>query len=345
MTVPATGANYRKDEQVVAFYRNVLDRVHALPGVEAAGIVSVLPFSANYDNCGFFIEAKPLANPTQAPSARRYVITPNYLRAMGIPLLHGRQFNEQDDAKSPLVALISKTAADRNWPGEDPIGKRIRLGGSDSELRTIVGIVGDVRQKGLDDRPGIQAYEPHAQGNGNGMSLVVRTSVDPASLTAAVRNEIRAVDPSLPVYGIMTMRELISSSVAERRFTLLLVGVFAAVALFMTAIGIYGVISYSVAQRSQEFAIRMALGAQRYEVVQLVLGQGFRLMLFGLVLGVAGAFALTRVLEHLLFQTNTTDPLTFMLVTITLSAAGIIACWLPARRAVRVDPMVALRNE
>jgi putative ABC transport system permease protein len=330
MTVPATGARYGQDAQVVAFYRNVLDRVHALPGVEAAGIVSVLPFSANYDNCGFFIEEKPLANPTQAPSARRYGISPDYMRAMGIPLLRGRQFIEQDNASAPLVALINKTAAERHWPNEDPIGKRIRLGGPESPLRTIVGIVSDV---------------PHAQAIDSVMTLVVRTSVDPASLTAAVRNEIRAVDASLPVYQIATMRQLISSSVAQRRFTMLLVGAFAAVALFMTAVGIYGVISYSVAQRKQEFGIRMALGAQRHEVVQLVLGQGFRLMLLGLALGVAGAFALTRVLEHLLFQTNTRDPLTFVLVTVTLCAATTIACWLPARRAVNVDPMVALRQE
>src|SRR5208283_5402622 len=219
------------------------------------------------------------------------------------------------------------------------------LGGPQDALRTIVGIVSDVRQQGLDDRPEMQAYLPHAQFVGNGMTLVVRTSVDPGSFTAAVRNEIRAVDAGLPVFGIATMRQLISSSVAQRRFTLLLMGVFAAVALFMAAIGIYGVISYSVAQRRQEFGIRMALGAQRHEVFQLVLGEGFRLMLLGLAAGVAGAFALTRVLEHLLFQTNTRDPLTFALVTVTLCAAATIACWLPARRAVKVDPMTALRQE
>jgi ABC-type antimicrobial peptide transport system permease subunit len=212
-------------------------------------------------------------------------------------------------------------------------------------LVTVVGIVNDVRQQGLDERPGNQAYLPHAQSIGSGMTLVVRTSVDPAGLTAAVRSEIRAVDASQPISQVITMRQLISSSVAQRRFTLLLMGVFAAVALFMAAIGIYGVISYSVTQRKQEFGIRMALGAQRYEVFQLVLGQGFRLMLLGLVFGVAGAFALTRVLEHLLFQTTTRDPLTFVLVTVTLCAAATIACWLPARRAVKMNPMTALRQE
>jgi putative ABC transport system permease protein len=345
MTVSAVGAGYGKDEQVAAYYKKIIDKTRALPGVEAAGVVSVLPFSANYDNCGFFIEEKPLANPTQAPGARRYVISPDYLHAMGIPLLRGRPFNEHDDANAPLVALISKTAAERNWPNEDPIGKRIRLGGPDDPLRTIVGIVNDVRQQGLDERPGNQAYVPCAQVFGFGMTLVVRTSVDPASLTSAVRREVRAVDASQPVSDVVMMRQLISSSVAQRRFMLLLMGVFAAVALFMAAIGIYGVISYSVAQRKQEFGIRMALGAQRHEVFQLVLGQGFRLMLVGLVFGVAGAFALTRVLEHLLFQTTTKDPVTFALVTVTLCAAATVACWLPAQRAVKMNPMAALRQE
>jgi len=212
-------------------------------------------------------------------------------------------------------------------------------------LRTIVGIVSDVCQQGLDDRPGMQAYVPHAQWIGSDMTLVIRTAVDPTGLTAAVRQEIRAVDAGLPVYQIATMRQLISSSVAQRRFTLLLVGVFALVALFMTAIGIYGVISYSVAQRRQEIGIRMALGAQRYEVIQLALGQGFRLVLLGLALGIGGAFALTRALQRLLFQTNTSDPLTFALVCVTLGVAATIACWLPAWRAAKVDPMVALRQE
>ncbi len=345
MTVPATGARYGQDAQVAAFYRSVLDRVHTLTGVEAAGVVSVLPFSANYDNCGFLIEEKPPANPAEAPFARRYVISPDYLRAMGIPLLRGRQFNERDNASAPKVALISQTAAQRHWPNEDPIGKRIRLGDPDGPLRTIVGIVSDVCQQGLDDHPVTQAYLPHAQSAGSPMTLVVRASVDPAGLTAAVRAEIRAVDAGLPVYQIATMRQLISTSVAQRRFTLLLVGVFAALALFVTAIGIYGVISYSVAQRKLEIGIRMALGARRHDVIKLVFGQGFRLLLLGLSLGVAGALALTRVLENLLFQTNTRDPLTFMLVTVTLCAAATIACWLPARRAVKVDPMAALRQE
>jgi putative ABC transport system permease protein len=343
VAAPTFGARYEQDEQVEAYYRNVIDRVRMLPGVDAAAMVSNLPFSGAYDNCGFHIEEKPLVNPAEAPSAERYVVSPDYLRAMGIPLLKGRQFDEHDNAKAPLVALINKTAADRNWPNENPIGKRISLG--DDNLRTIVGIVGDVRHTGLDDGPKMQAYEPRAQMSGFSMSLVARTSVDPDGLTAAVRNEIRAADPTLPVNEVVTMRQLISASVAERRFTLLLLGIFAGVALLMAAIGIYGIISYSVAQRKQEIGIRMALGAQRHEVVQLALGEGFRLVALGLAVGLAGAFALTRALQHMLYRTNTSDPLTLGLVSATLCAAAAIACWLPARRAARLDPMVALRQD
>ncbi|MGH9831463.1 MAG: ABC transporter permease [Blastocatellia bacterium] len=345
MMIPATGARYERDEQVVAFYRNVHNRVHTLPGVEAAGIVSNLPFGGNYDANGFHIEEKPLANPAEAPSAQRYGVSPDYLRAMGIPLLRGRQFNEQDNANAPLVVLINETAAKRGWPNEDPIGKRIALGGVDNPKRTIVGIVRDVNHQGLDDAPEMQAYVPHAQWAGSYMMLVIRASVDSASLTAAVRNEIRAVDANLPVYQIATMRQLISGSVAERRFTLLLVGVFAAVALLMSAIGIYGVISQAVAQRTQEIGIRMALGAQTGDVMKLIIGQGMALVAAGVLIGLAGAFGLTRLMSSLLFDVSATDPLTFAGISLLLVVVALVACWIPARRATKVDPMIALRCE
>jgi putative ABC transport system permease protein len=345
MMVPATGARYQQDEQVVAFYRDVLGRVRALPGVEAAGVVSNLPFGGNYDASGFHIEEKPQANPAEAPSAQRYGVSPDYLRAMGITLLRGRQFTEQDNANTPLVALINETAAKRGWPNEDPIGKRIALGGVDSPKRTIVGIVRDVNHQGLDDAPEMQTYVPHAQWAGSYMTLVVRTTIDPASLTAAVRNEIRAVDANLPHYQIATMQQLISGSVAQRRFTLLLVGVFAAVALLMSAVGIYGVISYSVAQRTQEIGIRVALGAQTGDVLKLIIGQGMALVATGVLIGLAGAFGLTRLMSSLLFDVSATDPLTFAGISLLLAAVALLACWVPARRAAKVDPMIALRHE
>jgi putative ABC transport system permease protein len=346
MTVPAIGARYRQDEQVVAFYRRMLDRVKALPGVEAAGIVSNIPFSGSYDTSGFNIEEKPLQNPAEAPQAQRYGITPDYLRAMGIPLLRGRPFNEQDSASAPLVALINETAAKRNWPNEDPIGKRISLGNVEKDpLRTIVGIVGDVSHYGLDDQTEMQAYVPHAQWTDSYMKLVVRASIDPASLTAAVRNEIRAMDAGAPVYDIATMRQMVSSSVAQRRFTLTLLSVFAAIALFLAAIGIYGVISHTVGQRMREIGIRVALGAQTGDVMKLIIGQGMILAAAGVSIGLVGALGLTRLMEGLLFGVSATDPLTFAAISLLLVLVAMLACYIPARRAAKVDPMVALRCE
>jgi predicted permease len=345
MMVPATGTKYAEEEQVRNFYRNVLDRVKALPGVEAAAIVSNLPLGGNYDGSGFHVEEKPLANPSEAPSAQRYGISPEYLRAMNIPLLRGRQFTEQDAANTPLVALINETAAKRFWQNEDPIGKRIILGGVNNPKRTIVGIVRDVRHQGLDDAPEMQAYGPHAQWTDSHMQIVVRTSVDPASLTAAVRGEIRAVDANTPVYQIATMRQLVSDSVAQRRFTLALLSGFAAIALLMAAIGIYGVMSFAVSQRTREIGIRVALGAQARDVLKLVIRRGMALVAAGVLIGLVGAFALTRLMESLLFGVGATDPMTFTGISLLLGIVALLACYLPARQASKVDPMIALRCE
>jgi len=345
MMVPAIGVKYQQDEQVIVFYQSVLDRVKALPGVEATGVVSNLPFGGNGDRYSFHVEEKPLANPSEAPSAERFGISPDYLRTMGIPILRGRGFTDHDTASTPLVVLINTTLAKRYWPNENPLGKRIRLGDTTGPPRTIVGIVGDVDHQGLDDPPDIQVYTPQMQFTDGFMQLAVRTSVDPASLTAAVRNEIRAVDPDVPIYQIATMRQLISSSVSQRRFTLVLLAGFAAIALLMSAIGIYGVMSYTVTQRTQEIGIRVALGAQTSDVLKLVIRQGIRLVLVGVVSGLIGAFALTRLMEGLLFGVKATDPLTFAGIALLLISVALLACYIPARRAAKVDPMVALRYE
>ncbi|MGH9937148.1 MAG: ABC transporter permease, partial [Blastocatellia bacterium] len=345
MMTPAIGAKYAREQQVRAFYRYALERVKALPGVESAGIVSNLPFGGDYDMSGFHVEEKPLANPAEAPSAERYGVSPDYLRAMGIPILRGRGFTEQDTANAPLVALISRNTARRVWQDEDPIGKRIRLGGPDDALRTIVGIVGEVNHYGLDIAPDLQAYVPHDQWTGSSMRLVIRASVDPVSLTGAVRNAIRAVDADTPVYQIATMRQLISTSVAQRRFTLVLLGAFAAIALLMSAIGIYGVTSYTVSQRTQEIGIRMALGAQTGDVLKLVIKQGMSQVIAGALIGLTGASAATRLMEGLLFGVKATDPLTFSMLPLLLISVALLACYIPARRAAKVDPLVALRRE
>jgi len=345
MMAPAVGAKYAQAEHVRAFYRDALERVNALPGVESAGIVNNLPFGGNMDMYGFHVEEKPLANPAEAPSAERYGVSPDYLRAMGIPILRGRGFTEQDTANAPLVALISRNTARRVWQDEDPIGKRIRLGGPDDALRTIVGIVGEVNHYGLDIAPDLQAYIPHDQWTGSSMRLVIRASVDPVSLAGAVRNAIRAVDADTPVYQIATMRQLISTSVAQRRFTLVLLGAFAAIALLMSAIGIYGVMSYTVSQRTQEIGIRVALGAQTGDVLKLVIKQGMSQVIAGALIGLTGASAATRLMEGLLFGVKATDPLTFSMLPLLLISVALLACYIPARRAAKVDPLVALRRE
>jgi putative ABC transport system permease protein len=346
MMIPASSAKkYSDTAQVRAFYGEAIKRVEALPGVEAAGVVSNLPFGGNMDMYGFHVEEKPMANPAEAPSAERYGASPEYLRAMGILMLRGRGFTEQDNANAPLVALINRTAAQRIWPNEDPLGKRIRLGGIDNPLRSIVGVVGDVNHYDLETAPGLQAYVPHTQWTDSYMLLVVRTTTDPATLTGPIRQTIHALDPDVPLHNVATMRQLVSASVAQRRFTLLLIAVFAAVALLMAAIGLYGVMAYSVAQRTREIGIRVALGAQGADVVRLVVGRGLRLVTLGVALGLAGAFALTRLMKSLLYDIGATDPLTFASVAALVALIALLACYIPARRATKVDPMVALRCE
>lgn len=238
MTMPATGTRYEEDEPTWQMYRELVARVSNLPGVEAAGVVSNLPLSGNGDRIGFHIEAKPLPNPVEAPSVERYSITPDYLRTMRMGLLRGRGFTEQDDANAPLVVLISQTTAQRFWPNEDPLGQRVRLGGSGGRLRTIIGIVPDVLHHGLEDAPDIQAYVPHAQWVDSSMRLAVRTAADPTSVLAAIRHEVKAIDPNLALSQIFTMEQLVTRTTAQRRFTLLLAGVFAALSLLLAGLGI-----------------------------------------------------------------------------------------------------------
>ncbi|HKQ77449.1 MAG TPA: ABC transporter permease [Blastocatellia bacterium] len=346
MQIPASSANrYRDTAQVSAFYREAIKSIEVLPGVEDAGVVSNLPFGGNMDMYGFHIEEKPLANPADAPSAERYSVSADYLRAMGIPLLRGRGFTEQDGANAPLVALINRAAAQRLWPNEDPLGKRIRLGAPDNPLRSVVGVVGDVNHYDLETAPDLQVYVPHAQWTDSYMQLVIHGAAEPGSLIGAVRKSIHALDPDAPIHNVATMRQLVSASVAQRRFTLLLIAVFAAVALLMAAIGLYGVTAYSVTQRAKEIGVRVALGARRADVLRLVVAQGLRLVALGVALGLMSALALTRLMKKLLFEVSATDPVTFAGIALLLALVALLACWLPARRATKVDPMIALRCE
>jgi putative ABC transport system permease protein len=334
-----------EDAPAVAFFDEVLQRVKALPGVKSAGIVSQLPLGGNLDMYGIHAEGKSLPNPEEDPSADRYSITPGYLRAMRIPLLSGREFDERDVAKSPWVALVNESMARHFWPGEDAVGKRFRVGDTKGPWRTVVGVVGDVLHKGLDAPHTMQVYLPNTQFADSLVILAVRTSNDPASLASAVRSEITALDPQVPISAVATMDEVVSASVANQRFGALLFLLFGAIALVLTAVGICGVISYGVAQRTHEIGIRLALGAGRSEVLGLIIGEAMKPAMYGAALGLGAAFGLTRLLSRLLFNVKPTDPQVFAAVLVLLVGVALLACYIPARRATRVDPMVALRYE
>ena len=333
------------DAPAIAFFDQVLQRVQALPGVESAGIVSQLPLGGNLDMYGVHVEGKSLANPEEDPSADRYSITPGYLRAMHIPLLGGREFDQRDAQTSPMVALVNESMARQFWPGEDPVGKRFRMGDTKGPWKTVVGVVGDVLHKGLDAPHSIQVYLPNTQFTDSMVILAVRTSNDPASLAAAVRSEIASLDPQVPISNVATMDEVVSASLANQRFGALLFLLFGAIALVLTAVGIYGVISYGVAQRTHEIGIRLALGAGRREVLSMVVGEALKPALLGAALGLSAAFGLTRLLTRLLFNVKPADPLVFAGVLLLLIGVALLASYIPALRATRVDPIVALRYE
>ncbi len=347
LNIALGGSRYKEDPAVVQFHRQAMERIRALPDVEAAGLVSTLPMSANFDRAGFYIQDRPVTSDADAPSVDRYQVTPDYLHAMKIPLLRGRAFTDQDGPQAPAVALVSESLARKQWPNEDPVGKHIQLGEHNEKLpwSTIVGIVGDVHQYGLDTALTEQAYQPAAQQPFSFLTVVVRSATEPAALEREIRTAIGAIDKNAPVYGVASMDELFAVSLAERRFTMTLLGVFGLLAIVLAAVGIYGVISYSVSLRAREVGIRMALGAARADVLRLVLRQGLVLVGAGLGAGVAASFALTRYMESLLFQVKPADVLTTSVVVVLLSAVALLASYVPARRATKVDPMVALRYE
>jgi len=279
-----------------------------------------------------------------------FVTDANYFRTMRIPILKGRDFEDRDEDKSTPVVIVTDTFARQFFPGEDPIGKRIKPGISSwedekSTMREIVGVVADVRNRALNTEPKPAYYLPQSQVPFNQMIVVLKTAVDPNSLITGATREVRSMDQELPVFGVKTMDEYIAGSVAAPRFNTTLLSIFAAVALVLTVIGLYGVMSYSVAQRTNEIGIRMALGAQTRDVLKLIVKQGVTLVLIGLALGLGGALALTRLLSTLLFGVGTKDPVTFVAIAALLSLVALLACYVPAWRATKVDPLVALRYE
>ena len=347
MNIGLPGIKYPKPENVITFYQQATDRIAALPGVKAAGLTSVLPLSDNFDGRGLAVEDHPKARGEEI-TVDLYVTTPGYLRALEIPLFKGRAINEHDSKDSENVALINRTMADALWPNEDPLGKRIKFPGSEKNpqpWRTIVGVVKDVSQYALDKKAPMQIYVPHAQFPTSFNTIVVKTDNQSVAMTNAVRNEILAVDKDQAVFNVTTLDQLMGESILLRRFFMLLLLVFALLALVLAAVGIYGVMSYVVTQRTQEIGIRMALGAQVSDVLKLIVGNGMKLALIGISLGLAGAFAVTRLLAELLFGVTATDAGTFAVVSSVLAVVVLLACYIPARRATKVDPLVALRYE
>ena len=346
MTLPQS--RYADGQSRAAFYDAVLERVASLPGVESAGVTTSLPLTFKGNSMGITIEGKPEPAPDQIPIAVTRIISPGYFQTMGIQLLDGRQLNAADTSDSAGVVVISETMARTFWPGENALGKRLKVGRYDSDQPwiTVVGVVGNVRQFELETEGRPQMYMSYTQaGFFAPRDLVVRTKVDPLSLTAAVRNAVWSVDKDQAVSNISTMEEIMSESAAKQRFNMLLLAVFAGIAMLLAAVGIYGLMSYSVTQRTHEIGIRMALGASSRDVLRMVVGQGLKLVAAGMGLGLVAALALTRVMESLLFGVRSTDLATFAVISLVLAAVAIFASYIPARRATKVDPMIALRYE
>ena len=347
MNVVLPSAKYPKAPKWIAFYNQLGERLNALPGVESAGFTSVLPLSDNFDGRALVVEDHPRP-PGEEFDVDLYIVTPAYLQTMAIPLLQGRALNEQDTETTPLVALINETMATEMWPGQDPLGKRIKFPGSEKNpqpWRTVIGIVDGVKQYALDRKDPMQIYLPEAQFPTSFMTLVVHTSSDPQSLIALVRSQISEMDKDQAVYNIATMEQLLANSISLRRFSTILLMSFAGVALMLAGVGIYGVISYSVTQRTHEIGVRMALGASRRDIIHLVVRQGMAMTLAGVGIGLVATFALTRVMETLLFNVSATDPATFVTIPVALTIVALGACFVPAERAAKVDPMEALRYE
>jgi putative ABC transport system permease protein len=339
-------AKYDSPRQA-AFFEQIIERMKALPGVESAGAVYPLPLSGGEEGSGFQIEGQPPPAPGQSRSSGPRWVSSDYFHTLGVTLLKGRAFTSQDGSAAPRVMVINEAMARSFFPDTDPLGKRIAFNSTDGapNWREIVGVVKDVRHRALDADPRPEMYFPFTQFPLAFMTVVLRTSDDPRALIAAARSQVLALDKDQPISNIHTMEELVANSTAQRRFNMLLLSIFAVLALVLAAVGIYGVMSYAVTERTHEIGVRLALGAPRREVLKLIVGQGMLLTGIGVALGLAGAFALTRLMTTLLFEVSATDTVTFVGITMLLAFVAFSACYVPARRATKVDPMVALRYE
>lgn len=334
-------------EQIHVFNQQLRERLRALPGVQTVALSSDLPLSGDTSAGPVELEGQQVVPADTEIRMYRHRVTPEFFATLGIPLVKGRDFSADDHAQAPGAVIVSEALAQHYWPGENPLGKRLREHGADNPWFTIVGVAADVKYRGLPRNPNDDpdVYFPLQQRPSNNLSLAVRTTVDPTSLTAALRSELQKLDPDLPVFGITTMARRIANQTTQSRFSTWLLGIFGGLALVLAAIGIYSVMAYAVEQRTHEIGIRLALGARAGDVVKLVIGQGMRLALLGVGLGLGAALALTQLLKQLLFGVAAADPLTYAVIALLLALVALLACWLPARRATKVDPMIALRCE
>jgi len=342
ISLPPT--KYDNAQQRNRFFQNLLPQISAVPGVQSAGVVDPLPLAGD-SIWEFFIEGGPLLPNGAGQNTNFRRCTPDYFSAMGIPLLQGRLFTERDTAESEQVVIINETLRRRFFPNAEPLGKRIAFSGANGPWHTIVGVVGDVRHLGLEQDAGLELYRPFAQTPTRSVTLVVKSSLEPGAVVASIRREVLKLDAEQPIHNIRPMTEIIARDIAPERFNLTLLAVFAVVALLLAVVGIYGVMSYAATQRTREIGVRIALGAQARDVLKLIAGQAMWLALAGVASGVGVALALTHLMKKLLFEVEASDPLTFIALSLLLIVVALLACWIPARRATKVDPMIALRSE
>jgi putative ABC transport system permease protein len=336
-------ASYKEDGQRTVFFNQLLERLRGLPRVTSAGMVQSLPIRDDYV-LSFTVQGRSIPRGSE-PSANHRVVTPGYFESLGIPLRRGRDFTDRDTAGSPMVAVVDEAFARRHFPGEDPIGRGIDIGNGTDGFYEIVGVVGEVRYGGLDATADPTMYVPYQQDVFSTMWIVARTDGDPAGIAADARGIVRDLDRGLPAYSMSPLAEVVNGSLDQRRFSMLLLGLFALVALFLAAVGLYGVISYSVSQRTQEIGLRLAIGAPRETLLGMVIGQGMKLVVAGVLVGILGALALARLVSTMLFEITPFDPPSYASTALVLLIVAALACYVPARRAMRVDPIVALRYE
>jgi putative ABC transport system permease protein len=341
-------AKYPDDPRQAAFFQRALERIRGLPGVQHAASIYPLPLSSGRFLLSFVVAGRPVPKPGEEPSAHVRFISPDYFRTMEIPTLRGRSFTEQDGINDQRVAVVNRELASRIWPGADPLGQRLTFGDPakpTAKWMTVVGVVGDVRGSNLGNESEMELYCSQYQSPSAAAALVVRTAADPLRLVAPIRRALQEIDGDLPLDKVETMEQVVSSSLAQNRVKTVLLGIFAALALVLAAVGIYGLVSFSVAQRVHEIGIRIALGARRAEVLAMIIRQGMKLVAVGLAAGLGGAYASSRLLTDQVYKVSVVDPLTYIGVPIVLTAVALLANWLPARRATRVDPLAALRSE